>query len=230
MNKLILAAAFSAAFALPAAAANTALILWNQADPGGFETATGTGSASILGSDLDGITISVSNVNRETSPNGITESNINLDNTTNTVQVLHIIAGANGFAGPSNDFNLSATILTALGSSDLSGSFFADNSNTLNGTGFGITGVDIGDFDSGTLTGPQSFSFNGVGFDSVIGPYGLAEALTLTLQPGAMIGVQSISMDARAVPELSTWAMLLVGGGFMAWGAMARKKVRTFAV
>jgi len=28
------------------------------------------------------------------------------------------------------------------------------------------------------------------------------------------------------VPEPSTWAMLLVGFGFMAWGAMTRRKVR----
>ena len=33
-----------------------------------------------------------------------------------------------------------------------------------------------------------------------------------------------------AVPEASTWAMLLIGAGFMAWGAATRRKVRELAV
>ena len=143
--------------------------------------------------------------------------------------MLHIIAGANGFLGPSKDFGLSATILTALGASNLTGSFFADNTNSLNGESFGVTGTDIGDFSSGALNGPRSFSFNGDGFDSVTGPYGLAESLTLTLQPGAQIGVQSISMDARAVPEPRTWAMLAMGFGLLALLGVKRKRTR-FAV
>ena len=66
------------------------------------------------------------------------------------------------------------------------------------------------------LTGPKSFSFNGSGVDGVTGLYGMAESLTLTLQPGAVIGVQNVSMDASAVPEPSTWVMM--GGGFALLG------------
>ena len=203
-------------------AANTALILWNGANPGDAETATGTGGAFLASSSLDGIDISFSNVNRETTPNGITENNVNITNTTNTAQVLHIIAGANGFFGPAAGFGLSATILTALGSSDLSGSFFVDHSNSLNGQTESVTGTDIDNFDSGSLTGPHSFSFNAIGLEEVAGTYGLAESLTLTLQAGATIGVQSISMDASAVPEPSTWAMGLAGFGFLAFVGFKR--------
>ena len=223
-NLLLGATLLSGLLAVSSAnAANTALILWNGANPGDAETATGTGGAQLALSDLDGITVSFSNVNRETKPNGITENNVNIINTTSTTQVLRIIAGANGFLGSNTDFGLSATILTALGKSDLSGSFFADQSNSLNGTGFTVTGTDIGDFDSGLLNGPHSFAFNALGLDSVTGPYGLAESLTLTLRPGAQIGVQSISMDA-AVPEPSTWAMFIAGFAFL--GLMGARKVR----
>ena len=38
------------------------------------------------------------------------------------------------------------------------------------------------------------------------------------------------TVTAVATPELSTWAMLLVGGGFMAWGAMTRRKARALIV
>jgi hypothetical protein len=38
------------------------------------------------------------------------------------------------------------------------------------------------------------------------------------------------TVTAAATPELSTWAMLLVGAGFMAWGGWTRRRVREFAV
>ena len=57
------------------------------------------------------------------------------------------------------------------------------------------------------------------------GTYGLAESLTLTLQPFAQIGVQSISMDAVGqVPEPSTWAMGLAGFAFLAFFGMKRAR------
>ena len=43
-------------------AANTALTLWNDANPGGAVTATGTDTAVLSGSSLGGITISTSGV------------------------------------------------------------------------------------------------------------------------------------------------------------------------
>ena len=225
LAKTLLAGAAVVALAAPAMAANTAIILWNQANPGDAETATGTNQAILANTNLDGITVSFSVVNRVTNPNSITEGNINIDNTTNSVQTLRIIAGANGFFGPSAGFGLSATILTALGSSDLSGSFFVDHSNSLNGQTESVTGTDIDNFDSGSLTGPHSFSFNAIGLEEVAGTYGLAESLTLTLQPFAQIGVQSISMDAVSqVPEPSTWAMGMAGFAFLAFFGMKRAR------
>ena len=220
--------ALAMAVAAPVMAANTALILWNDANPGGFETASGTDTADLTGTNLGGVTLTLSFVNRGTNPNDLTEGNINIQNTTSTVQTLRIIAGANGFFGPTTSgFGLSATILTALGSSDLTGSFFADASNSLNGTDFSVTGTDLGDFDSGTLLGPHSFAFNSFAPDVLNGPYGLAESLTLVLQPGASIGVQSISMDAVSqVPEPKTWAMMAVGFGMLALFGVKRRKGR----
>jgi hypothetical protein len=204
-----------------------ALILWNGANPGDFESSQGNNSTALLGSSLDGITISASIATRDTVPsNGLSEGNITITNTTNSVQVLHIIAGANGFLGPSNGFNLTGTIGVDTGSATLGGSFFADQSNSLNGMSgeFSVTGTDIGDFLSAALNGPHSFSFNGFGSDALTGSYGLAESLTLTLQPFSVIGVQNISMDASAVPEPKTWAMLGVGFGVMAFMGFKRSR------
>jgi hypothetical protein len=165
----------------------------------------------------------------------MTESNLFITNTTGTVQVLDIIAGTNGFLGPDNLFNASATILIGTGSAELTGQFFVSTTNTLNGTNTGpVIGTQIGGtFDSGLLTGPFAFSSNSpdVPF-SVSGLYGMAEGLQLTLQPGAFVGVQSISMNAvNGVPEPSTWVMM--GGGFALLGLLGlRKRIKTprFAV
>jgi hypothetical protein len=237
MRKLLLTTALLGAVGVsPAFAANTALTLWNDANPGGAVTAIGTDTAILSGSSLGGITISTSGVARETVPNnGMTESNLFITNTTGTVQTLDILAGTNGFLGPNNAFNASATILIGTGQAELTGMFYVDPANTLNGVNTGpVVGTQIGGtFDSGLLTGPFSFSSNSADvLFSVIGPYGMAESLQLVMQPGAFIGVQSISMDAtNAVPEPSTWVMM--GGGFALLALLGlRKRNRTprFAV
>ena len=217
MKRLILATGLLAALAAPAYAADTALILWNGLS---VETATGFGSAELIGSNLGGVTITLSSVKRTTGPNDLTEGNINIDNTTSTVETLHIIAGANGFVGPSGGFDLTGTIGVTSGKADLTGSYYVDGTNTLNGQSEIVVGTDIQNFDSLLLTGPKSFSFNGVGSDFVSGPYGLAEELTLTLQPGAAIFVQGVSMTS--VPEIPAWAMILAGFGLL--GLVGRAK------
>jgi hypothetical protein len=236
MHKLLMTTALLGAIGVsPSFAANTALTLWNDANPGGAETAISTDTAILSGSSLGGITVQTSGAQRFTAPNNsLTESNLFVTNTTGTVQVLDIIAGANGYSGPNNAFNASATILTGTGQVELTGMFYVSTTDFLNGTNTGpITGTQIGGtFDSGLLTSPFSFSSNSgnVPF-SVTGLYGMAESLQLTLQPGAFVGVQSISMDAtNAVPEPSTWVMM--GGGFALLAALGLRKRRTprFAV
>jgi hypothetical protein len=231
MKMLLLTTALLAAVgAGPAMAADSAITIWNTTDPVGAETAIGTGSASVLGSNLDGVTVSVSSVSRGTNPNDLTEANISIANTTGSAQTLKIIAGANGYVGPSDVFKLTGAIGATLGGSDLIGQFFVDPANTLNGEALSVVGTQIGSFDSGALTGPESFSFNGFGSLAVNTPYGLAEELTLTLAPGATVFIQGMSMDASAVPEPSTWALMGVGFGVMALLGLRKRRVPRFAV
>lgn len=230
MNKLVVTAALLAAMgSAPAKAANTAIILWNSANPGGFESATGTGSAQLATSDLGGITVTLSTVNRTTGPNQLTEGNILIQNTDTTAQTLNIIAGANGYTPGNSLFKLTGTIGVTSGMADLAGSYFADGANTLNGTNETVVGVGLNSFDSGSLTGPFSFSKNFTGFDHVGSPYGMAEELSLTLQPGASIFVQGASMTAAGVvPEPRTWVMLLAGFGLLA--LVGRKTKQRIAI
>ena len=235
MKKLLMTTALLAAVgASPAWAANSALTIWNDSNPGGSVTATGTDTAVISSSSLNGITITSSGVDRATAPNGMTESNFFVRNTTGSTQVLDILAGTNGFIGPSNLFNATATIELSSGTADLTGMFFVDNGNSLNGQNTGpVVGTQIGGaFNSGLLTGPFSFSSNSpdVPFGSS-NLYGMAEELQLTLGPHAFLGVQSISMNAtNAVPEPSTWAMMLGGFGLLGIFGLRKRRVSRFAV
>jgi hypothetical protein len=229
--KTLTTAAILLALATPAAAADSAITIWNTSNPGGAESANGTGGASILSSNLGGVTISVSSVQRGINPNDLTEANISIDNTTGSIQTIKIIAGANGYLGPSDAFTLTGAIGATLGSSELMGQFFTDQGNTLNGnSSLTVTGTQIGSFDSGLLTGPESFAFNGSGFSSLLSPYGLAEELTLTLAPGATVFIQGMSMDASAVPEPGTWAMMGAGFAFIAFLGLRKRRAPRFAV
>jgi hypothetical protein len=231
MRRFLLSGVMLAALSSPVLAADTAITLWNTANPAGSETAIGTGSASVLGSSLNGITVSVSSVLRGTAPNDLTEANINIDNTTGSIQTLKIIAGANGYPGPSSLFHLTGTIGVTLGGADLTGQYFVDNTNTLNGETLSVVGTQIGSFDSGALVGPESFSFNGFAPFGATNPYGMAEELTLTLNPGAAIFVQGVSMEATsAVPEPGTWAMMGLGFALMGIIGAMRKRVPRFAI
>ena len=231
MKNALLASAALAALTLsaPAFAANTAITMWNTANPLGAETAIGTDDADLAVSNFNGVTVTLSSVSRGTNPTDLTEGNIGIRNTTGTIQTLRIIAGANGYLDNPIGFTLTGTIGATLGLSDLAGSFFADAANSLNGQSLSVTGLDIGDFNSGSLLGPQSFSFNGFGPDHLTGPYGLAESLTLTLAPGASVFVQGVSMDASAVPEPRTWAMFGIGFALMGLVGWRRRKTARLA-
>ena len=224
MKKLLMATALAGVMSSPAWAANVALTLWT--DGVDAETATGTGSANLVGSSLDGVTITVSSAKRTTGPNDLTTANISIDNTTGSIQTLQISSGANGFLGPDSKYKLTGTIGVETGTADLVGSYFVDPLNTLNGQGTGaIIGTNIGGFDSGLLGSTDSFSFNGTGIFGSGSPYAFAEHMTLTLAPGASVFVQGVSMEAvNGVPEPSTWVMM--GGGFALLAALGLRKRR----
>jgi MYXO-CTERM domain-containing protein len=233
MKNLLLAsaAALALSFAASAAsAANTALTMWTSGNPGDAVTESGIDGVDIGPQNLGGVTVTLTFANRNTAPNQLTEGNINIDNTSSTSQTLNIIVGANGFTGLAKNFALSGTVLANNGVADFGGSFFVDKGNSLNGLSESVVGADITDFTSGLLSGPHSYSFNGTGSDFLAGPYGMAEALTLTLAPGAEIAVQGVSMVASGVPEPSTWAMGLAGfGALAALGFKRRRDLRSIA-
>jgi hypothetical protein len=213
----------------PALAADTAIIMWT--DGSDAVTATGNGSVDLGPQNLDGVGVTLTFGNKGTNPNELNEANILITNNDTTAQTLRIILGANGFAGPSDAFKLSGAINLDSGGADLITQYFVDGANGLNGTNNLVTGLEVGTFDTGALTGNEAFSFNSFGFDNVLGPYSMTEGLTLTLQPGASVGIQGVSIEAVAgVPEPSTWAMGIAGFALLGALGLRKRRVPRFAV
>ena len=237
MKRLLLAGTVLAGLGSSALAADSALTLWNDANPGGAVTATGTGSAVISGSSLGGITISTSGVQRGVVPGpNMTESNLFITNTSGVVQTLDIIAGTNGFLGPGQPVQRqrdhprrggadSRTVRRVLCLIRL---------NTLNGVNTGpIVGTQLGGtFDSGVLTGPFSFSFNSADVPfSVTGLFGMAEGAATRPAAG---GVRRGSIDLDGVRSTRCrssrrGAMACLGSAGVALMTVKRRKTALYA-
>ena len=226
MKKLLLTAALAAALSTPAFADDTAIIMWT--DGTDAVTATGTGSVDLGPQNLDGVGVTLTFGNKGTNPNELNEANIQITNNDTTAQTLRIILGANGYAGPSDAFKLSGAINLDSGGAELIGQYYVDGLNGLNGTGTGVTGLEVGTFDTGALTGNEAFSFNSFGFDNVLGPYSMTEGLTpnaaarrVCRRSGA-----SPSRPVAGVPEPSTWALMGVGFALFALGLRKKHALR----
>jgi hypothetical protein len=230
MNRSLLAATAACALAVssPAWAANIGLTIWNTANPGGAVTATGTDNVIISTENLNGVTVEGSLGTRVTTPfNEINGAQFLIDNTTTSSQTVELAVGAVGYVGPDGKYHQSATINLQNGSADLAGGFFVDALNRQGGISpvFPAFGVENTMFDSGSLSGPQAFSFNDLALTPNSGKlFSMGETLTLTLGAGAIVGVQGISQTASAIPELPTWAMALGGFGFFGLLGLRRQR------
>jgi hypothetical protein len=70
----------------------------------------------------------------------------------------------------------------------------------------------------------DSFSHNGTGSVSDSGPFSMTETATITLTAGAQLINRGQTEIKEAIPEPSTWAMGLIGFGFLGFAAYRRSR------
>jgi hypothetical protein len=211
MNRLLLAAALLAATAVPAAATLQIEVFDNGSL---IDNVTGitTGAASLTANDANFANITINAQGSPILPNADLSS-VTLDAT-----------AAAGFTG--------AHILTI----DVLQSAVTGRGNTL--STFTVNGLvnDPGPttestFADGSLLATHTFPV--ALLDGSVGPVSAATgpftsdetqfAVDFTAPRQSFGGSVQLT---TGVPEPSTWAMLLIGFAFMAWGAMTRRKVR----
>jgi hypothetical protein len=211
MNRFLLAAAVLAATAVPAAATLQIEVFDNGSL---IDNVTGitTGAASLTANDANFANITINAQGSPILPNADLSS-VTLDAT-----------AAVGFSG---SHELTIDVLQ----SDIAGRGNTLSTFTVNGLTNDPGPTTESTFASGGLL--ASHTFPAALLDGSFGPVSAAAGVFTTDETQFAIDFtaprQSFGGSVQlttGVPEPSTWAMLLIGFGFMAWGAMTRRKVR----
>ena len=153
-----------------------------------------------------------------------------IQNTGSTLGHLAMIVGDTNFVGPVNAVRESASLTfnNAVGSGASTLNFFADPANGQPaGVGLNIPGTLLFTAVGTPATDPDSFSGSNDSPFSAGGLFSMTETANLALRPGGSLTGFNESMESTAaIPEPSTWAMLALGFGGLAFFARRARKDR----
>ena len=174
----------------------------------------GTVAASVSGKGDDNLQLSTSLI----------------QNSGSSLGHLSIIVGDTNFVGPVTDVRESASLTfnNATGSGASTLRFFADPANGQPaGVGLAIPGQQLFTATGTPTTDPDSFSGTNLSPFAAGGLFSMTETANLALRAGGSVTGFNESMQTAAIPESSTWAMLALGFGGLAFlGAKRARKDR----
>lgn len=159
-------------------------------------------------------------------PDELQLSTSNIENLTATPITITLTASDTGFTAPIHAINNSASLTfnANVGAPDSTLTFFADK---LDGQGApGTPGTLLESVSGHAVTDPDSFSGSKIAPFDALAPFSMTESANLVLRAGGSLTGFNQSMESTAVPEPSTWAMLGLGFGLVAWLGHKRRSVR----
>jgi hypothetical protein len=154
-------------------------------------------------------------------------SSLSIINLTSTTKTLSVVVSDTDFAGPVVAFQTAGSGVwqNAIGSS-ITLSWFDDPANGQGADDPTDTpGNLIDSFTHAATLFVDSFSHNGTGAVSDAGPFSMTEEAIFTLTPFAQLVNRGQSEVKLAVPEPSTWGMMLLG--FVGLGYAGFRKARS---
>lgn len=160
-------------------------------------------------------------------PDVLQLSSSNIVNNNGSAVTIGLVAGDTGFVAPVSHIleSGSLTFNDAVGSGVSSLSFWADAGNAQGANPLNTPGVNLDTVTGTPLTNPDSFSGSKTEAFSALAPFSMTESASLNLISGGSItGFNQSMQSTAAIPEASTWAMLLVGFLGLGFGAIARRK------
>jgi hypothetical protein len=159
------------------------------------------------------------------SPNSLDLSTFTITNNGPTTGTLTLVVSDTDFLGGISRINESGSLTfhdnTGVGDSTLS--FFADHANGQGaGAGLATPGVLLFTASGHAVQNPDSFAGTNTSLFSDPDLFSMTERATLLLKAGGSVTGFDVSMSA--VPETSTWLMMIAG--FMCVGGMAYRRGR----
>ena len=160
-------------------------------------------------------------------------SSSNIVNEGGAPVTIKLLASDTDFIGPVSAINNSGSLTfnSNVGAPLSTLSFWADPLNTQGANPTNTPGTLLESVSGSAATDPDSFSGSLITPFSALGPYSMTEGASLSLRGlGSITGFNQSMESTSPIPEPSTWAMLIIGFGFMAYGLSSRgKKLRALA-
>ena len=238
MKSILLAGVLLAATAITPASARLQITLQSGANTFSCfdgqlscDQSGGANNLLIVDQTVGGILVQLALTQSVSGPtNELQLSSSNIVNEGGVPATIKLFASNTDFVGPVSAINNSASLTfnQNIGAPLSTLQFFADVTNAQGANPANTPGVLLESVSGSAATDPDSFSGSLISPFDALGPYSMTESASLSLRGlGSITGFNQSMQSTSAVPEPSTWALLITGFGFMAWGASTRKKVRS---
>lgn len=157
-------------------------------------------------------------------------SSSNIENTTGAPITVTLLASDTGFVPPTEFVRNSGSLTfnSNVGAPDSTLKFWADASNVQGANPNNTPGTLLESVSGHATTDPDSFSGSLVSPFSALAPFSMTEGASLALIGNGSVTGFNQSMQS-GVPEPSTWALMGLGFGALAWMGLKRRKSQRFA-
>ena len=233
MMRLPLAFAFLAALGATPAKATLQIAIdiggtvFTCADNAACDLNPATGVLAIGDTTIDGVDLTGSIQQSTHGPNVLSTSSLIIHNGALAARTGEAVISDTGYLGRVGAIELSgAGVWSLAGGSATTNRWYADPANGQGG-GIGLLtpGTLLDTFSNTALGRADSYSHDFTAPFSALGPFSMTEQVDITLEAGGSLVNRGQTMTA--VPEPSTWALVALGFGAMAFGAATRRRART---
>jgi hypothetical protein len=235
MNRLAIVSALSLALSTPAAArlqiaADFGGVIFTCVDNAACDSNPATGVMQLMNLNLGGVEVNGSIQASGRGPNFLNTSSLSVINGAGHAVAYDVTVGDTSFAPivTSTAFSGAGVWQNAIGST-ANLSWWADPANAQGASFAGLTpGFEQGAFSSTASRTVDAFSDHGANPFFAPTPFSMTEDVTGVILKGGQLINRGQAMEA--VPEPSTWAMLALGFGGLAFLGMrkARRQSLTF--
>jgi hypothetical protein len=155
-------------------------------------------------------------------------SSSNIENMGGAPGTITFVASDTGFAPPTTNIRESGSLTfnNNLGASPSSVSFFADPANGQGANPLNTPGIALDTFSGAAASDPDSFAGTHLSSFVTSTPFSMTESASLHLISGGSVTGFDQSMTSSAIPEPSTWAMILLGFGVLGLLGFQKRKAQ----